>query len=394
MTEPAWLLDLEPASFKGVAFKVRTHSRTGGKRGPDNEYPQRDVPSPEDLGRLANRFTIEAFVIGDDYHQQAAQLIQALESGVGELTHPRWGPLQVLCRSYTESEDMAEQGLGSFSLSFIEDPGVAGIIITVSGEDAVDEDALAVKVAAKKAFVVNFSTNGFGGGVVDRALASLFGRVNAMQTAINSPIAGVLDDFDKVITLAQAILINALALVQTPGDLADALVELVEAIADLGSLVALTADRPASLTFGATPPTDPSEAQILANTDTLVDLVQRAALAELARQAVVAGFVVFDDAVELRDLVDDRLRVEEALDVTITEYEALVGTRVELVIDLTSKAESLVRLREITVLAMTSTLELAWSLYGDAERADEIGDRNKIVHGGFVPPGVYRVLAE
>jgi hypothetical protein len=38
---------------------------------------------------------------------------------------------------------------------------------------------------------------------------------------------------------------------------------------------------------------------------------------------------------------------------------------------------------------------MAWELYGDADRADEIADRNRetMPHPGFVKPGVYRVLA-
>ena len=90
---------------------------------------------------------------------------------------------------------IADQGLGSFNLAFVEDTGEAGLTISILGEDAVDTDAAATKVAAKAAFVATFATTGFGGSVVDRALADLTGRVNAVRSALVAPLAGVLGAF-------------------------------------------------------------------------------------------------------------------------------------------------------------------------------------------------------
>lgn len=39
-------------------------------------------------------------------------------------------------------------------------------------------------------------------------------------------------------------------------------------------------------------------------------------------------------------------------------------------------------------------LVIAYSLYADATRSDEITTRNRVVHSGFVPPQTLEVLAE
>ena len=43
--------NLRPASFRGVAFEVESHSESGGRRVELHEYPLRDTPYAEDLGK-------------------------------------------------------------------------------------------------------------------------------------------------------------------------------------------------------------------------------------------------------------------------------------------------------------------------------------------------------
>ena len=43
--------NLRPASFRGVAFEVGSHSESGGRRVELHEYPLRDAPYAEDLGK-------------------------------------------------------------------------------------------------------------------------------------------------------------------------------------------------------------------------------------------------------------------------------------------------------------------------------------------------------
>jgi prophage DNA circulation protein len=42
----------------------------------------------------------------------------------------------------------------------------------------------------------------------------------------------------------------------------------------------------------------------------------------------------------------------------------------------------------VEVRSTTSTIELAWRLYGDPTRCDEIAELNDLPHGGFVTAAV------
>lgn len=399
MSEPKWRRELRPASFRGVPFEVFAHTREGGQRGPDHEYPQSSRAAPEDLGSRVNRFSFEAFVIGPDYHDQAARLIAALESGAGELVHPRWGAFRAICRTWTESESLDDGGMARFSLAFTRDQSdVSGLSAVATAADAVQVVRVSLKTEIKNRFAERFTVTGqqiAAGSVFDRALVDVAQQTKRVRAAVSSPLSGVLADIDSLLVVLDEIDDTSATLVNSPSTLADKLVEAVEAVTEVSILRVLTDDRAENKLDGTTPPSDLTELQVLSNADALANVVQRTALVELAARAVDFPFVSFEDAVELRDDIDDRVRVEEGLDdVSYAEYYLLVDLRIELINDLTEKAASLATVRTITVDRMTSALELAWQLYGDASRAEEIIDRNRTPHGGFMAPGEYKVLSE
>ena len=87
---------LQPASFRGVAFKVLGVDGEFGRRNAVHEYPFRDKGWSEDLGRALRKIEVVGFLIGDDVLQQQESLIAACESpGDGQLVHPAFGTLRV-----------------------------------------------------------------------------------------------------------------------------------------------------------------------------------------------------------------------------------------------------------------------------------------------------------
>ena len=93
----AWRDNLVAASFRGAGFSVNgTDAPIAGRRVAVHEYPGRDEPFVEDLGRRTKRWEIEAFVVGDDYAIARDRLIEECDMpGAGELVHPYLGSLQV-----------------------------------------------------------------------------------------------------------------------------------------------------------------------------------------------------------------------------------------------------------------------------------------------------------
>lgn len=117
----SWKDNLVPASFRGAPFFYFDADQAGGRRLAEHQFPLRDTPFIEDLGRRARKYLIVAYVIGDDYFASRDTLIDALEAaGSGTLQHPYRGPLQVYAREYRVSERLEEGRMAVFEIEFIE----------------------------------------------------------------------------------------------------------------------------------------------------------------------------------------------------------------------------------------------------------------------------------
>ena len=122
MAEKKKLSDsLRPASFRGVPFQVESTELGAGRRTQLHEYPQRDKPYVEDLGRATRDLSFYGFVVGEDYVDQANSLLSALEeAGPGTLVHPWFGTLQVSLKEPARVSFDAALGVARFSMAFIE----------------------------------------------------------------------------------------------------------------------------------------------------------------------------------------------------------------------------------------------------------------------------------
>ena len=117
----AWKDRLRPASFKQAAFGVEAHSSAQGRRVVVHEYPGRDKPYVEDLGAKARGFTLRGFVVGKDYQQARDALLDAVNApGPGQLVHPYFGALRVVCTAVSVSESGEAGGMAVFDLTFVE----------------------------------------------------------------------------------------------------------------------------------------------------------------------------------------------------------------------------------------------------------------------------------
>lgn len=109
-------------SFKGVPFFCETSSLTFGRRTANHEFPQFDKPYSEDMGKLQDAIKLEAWVTGDDWEKQRDDLIKVCKQlGPGKLVHPDLGEMLVQVGSCTvdESKQTAARK-ATFSLVFYE----------------------------------------------------------------------------------------------------------------------------------------------------------------------------------------------------------------------------------------------------------------------------------
>ncbi|WP_338317914.1 DNA circularization N-terminal domain-containing protein, partial [Escherichia coli] len=117
-----WRDNLYDASFRGVPFSVESDEGVFGRRVQVHEYPNRDKPYTEDLGRATRRLTINAYLVGDDYAEQRDRLITAIETaGPGTLIHPQFGEMQgCIDGQVTVSHSGTEGRMCRVSFQFVE----------------------------------------------------------------------------------------------------------------------------------------------------------------------------------------------------------------------------------------------------------------------------------
>lgn len=87
-----WAMRLQPASWQGLPFAVRSSQVRRGRRVAVHEYPFRDTVWVEDLGRGVRMISFSGFLIGDDVYAQRDAMVAATETaGPGTLVHPSLG---------------------------------------------------------------------------------------------------------------------------------------------------------------------------------------------------------------------------------------------------------------------------------------------------------------
>lgn len=387
----AWTDNLRPATFRGVPFKVESHDASGGRRVVKHEFPLRDKPFTEDMGRKAKEFSIDAYVVGEDYMQARDALMRACdEAGSAELVHPYLGTLRVNCTGWTLRESKSEGRMARFALAFVE-----------SGEaefpsDAADPLAQA-DVAADEAelfsgewFAETFSIEGLPDFAVDDAQAMLTAAANGIggiARTINSVGSGGFGFIGTVDSFVSSLS----SLMRSPSLLASRFFGLVGGLSGLFDSP-LSAVRGHMSMFGygsdvtAFAVTTSTRQRQQDNRTAIVGMVRQAAVIEAARIAPSATYGTAEEAQSVRD------EIAGAIDAIMEDpatpdpvFASMQRLRTAVVRGVPPEAESLPNLVTLTPPATVPSLVLAYDTYEDAARADEIVTRNRIKYPGFVP---------
>lgn len=116
-----WRDALRPASFRGAGFFVQVGSRGGGRRTVLHEYPKRDDPYAEDMGRRAKEFPVLGYLLGNNYLTQRDALEVALDAeGPGLLVLPTRSDIQVQCVRFVTTEREQYGGYCEIEMTFVE----------------------------------------------------------------------------------------------------------------------------------------------------------------------------------------------------------------------------------------------------------------------------------
>lgn len=390
-------VELIGASFRGVPFLVETVERSGGRRVVVHEFPLRDAPFLEDLGRKALGYRVEGYVIGPDYLTQKATLQDALDGveGPGELVLPHYPTIRAICTVNGTRETKQDGGIATFSLEFSETPLQAPVpTIVVDSAAQVSTAADAAVTAAQADLEEKFSASN----LPPFALASAQTALTNASNALADTLGPVIEDTQELAAFTGQIALmvsEAAALVRAPADVftafRNAIVGLVSTIEAapfrvLGALIDAYSIDLGTLA-GATTATRQRE---LDNQVALIAALRRVVAIEAARIAPTVPYTSIDDATAARDSVADMLD-EQAEGAGDTAYTGLVdlAAAVRRHIPGGNAFASIVTVERKTTIP---SLLLAYQLYGSVDLEPDVVARNGIRHPGFCA-GTFRVLS-
>lgn len=394
----AWRDTLLKASFNGIEFKVQDHEATVGKRLVVNEYPLRELPYTENMGRKARRWSINGYLVGPSYTIARDALLVAAESNqVGQLVHPYLGRKTVEIEELRVRESQREGGYAELSFTFVE----AGAKTFPTASPLPNQLAVMraddLLTVAQTLFTGGIHVDGISEYVREaygESLGDIAGVFSAIQLAggINgqTTIGKINQAADWVANLAE-IAFPSQTLISDIAGVAGKLISLFGGVLDLGvgdKESGANFARFATFTTEKTTGTSVVASAINQNAETVERFVRTASVANETKALVARDFSYYEEAIEARASVLQR--VDDLLDSSQNddEYTALQSMRREIAAAVPENAETIPRLRNITIRQSEPALVVAYEQYGSTARADDIVNRNQLRHPGFVPGGV------
>ena len=412
---------LQPASFRGVPFEVEASGITVGRRTVVHEYPQRDRPYVEDMGRATRNITLQCFVVGSDYLEQAQALMHELEEpGPGTLIHPWLGEMEVTITSVSELQFDQGLGVASVTITATEAGDLEFPAVTADEDTEALEAADAVEKSAVDKFCEDFDLSTINDWV-DSALEG------SLLDALNFVSAG---DFGKLFDYAEGVANladKAMALLSTDPKIFAT--RLAGALGLSRWATTVSAWRGVAKSLKNLCKHDKLKARTKAYAErkgepmsdvTRQVMKSQAAIETLVRQLLIAQMVgvstlvatskdvsspdgeedtrtttrSYDEIVELRDelcqVLDDELLMEESDEM----YQPLDEARTAIFDVLTHKADALQHVVIVKPDDVFPAVVLAYDYHDDADRDLEIARRNSVEHEGFCPASELRVLSE
>lgn len=386
-----WREQYQAGKFRDAEFVTTDSGFSGGRRLAKHEYPKRDKPYVEDMGRKARQFTLTLFVLGDDYRDKRDRLTKALEDeGSGTLIHPYHGSMTVAVESFRVSESTREGGKAGFDVTFVEAGENTFPSVASDTSATVKTKSDSALVVLKDVFNNNFNVTQQPEFISTEA-TSILSDISAQLMSKITQFPTLPETTTNFLTDATQLSSNASVLISKPATLATSITSLFTNVNGLYSnpLNALNIYQ-RFFDYGETLPNVPAStlirSQQIANQTALTNLAEQTALIESARTASDIEFESFNDAVVVRDELDEKLDAQ-MLAADDETYRALDSVRVAMIRDISARSADLARTVSYTPKATLPALVVAHDLYGDALQETKIINRNKIRHPGFVTGG-------
>jgi prophage DNA circulation protein len=390
----SWRDELRPASFRGVAFETRGHDLSGGRRLARHEYPQRDEPYMEDLGKKAREYRVNAFVIGPDYMAARDALIDALEqTGPGELVHPFHGRVSVVAGEFGMRESTEDGGMAVFSLIFTASGKLAEPDVGIDAAAELEESQESAFDSIADDFASMFDLSGLPAWSLDD-----------IEATLNEYLS--LDTFKAIASDVSSFVSRVTELALKPLSFANSVIAMVRKLTDVSSILDMPY-MPVRSWRGQAVVAETATRGVVAQQQAAVNMLfHRAALVQETVNLRTAGDGAGDAGTAADGLVrlETREQVEAARQQVLEHFDvhdvtpglqrpspelaaALRAVQVNALVFLRRQSAALPQVYTLQLLEATPAIVLAYDLY-QFLRADEIVRRNAVRHPGFVPAGV------
>jgi prophage DNA circulation protein len=433
---------LQMAYFRGIPFKVQAAQTIKGRKVAVHDYPFRDGGWAEDLGRAQRIYSFTGYIIGDLAPAMQLLLDNAAEAkGPGLLIHPTIGAVRVTCLSCATSvrKDamrvievqwrFLEQGETIFPTALIATAvqvlTYAATAISAIGESlgrtAGPAAATGASAQGESVAVANsYAAKASGAAADPAALVSMaaglpvtmpgeyFGRYGAGNTKAALPDGTTVASLQGQLAAQRGAVVASAAITasaagglspSTAGALAAALAAMTEAaratMTDPADQVRVMlrlavfgyADNSGGIGLGG----------IMATVRNAVSAAaRRVALVSLAMASAAYQPASYEDAHRLRDMVADAIEVEMLAAADNGEdaaYGALKSLRVAVIQDLTTRGATLPTVITVRTASPLPSLVLAYRLYGDASRAEQLANAARAPHPAFLPTSIQALAA-
>jgi len=429
---------LLPASFRGVPFAVTESETAGGRRIALHQYPGRDKPWAEDMGRSARRFRFRGFVLDGDVkfaglpvELQRATLVQAIEKkGSGVLTHPTLGVLKVCVERASISEALDASNRSDIELEFIEQLFPGKDKLSTAANSLLGKIQKVASIALKAAAVIEgvaaiastlglnpFRSAATAGAriwqqqidrlagdatALTRLVAQMPGEFGRFNAGGNAGVVGVnTSPYSDTTTVGELIPIASAGRVAVQTATA-AFVAAVE-IADLSDAQGVPPAILAMIDALSGACADPADAirlmvsiiawslqsQAMSQAPALSVIIARAAAAALTDAVGQYQPASADDAsarIATLGPVLESLALQAADAGEDESFAALLDCRASIVEDLRARGATLPQVRTFTFGAPLPALAIAQNIYGDPGRADQLVTQVAPPHPLFLPP--------
>jgi len=444
----SWRDNLLPGSYKGIPFHVESHEYTSGRRTSpfyliDETEGKEKVkirPTVEDSGRETREFSLELYVIQNDapdrnYFTLRDSLINAFEEyGTGLLIHPYMGEVEcTVLDKYKMSEKWDEGGIARFSVTFIETV-IAEPRRTSESDNKIEDKKKEVDDIALDNLADNYEASGV---FQDNTATAIVGMMTKISENMYQILSSANSYVNEAISEMSSIIQTVDDIIDFPCDVGYAILNTVNKVSNVIGLGVETITggivggcsgviRNARELNGTSVPENMgiSTTRALITSmeynpveDVFVPEEQKGNIATVRNTfsvfCITTGCVVLihtefsnqEKLIEYMNLfttaIDEVLtRIgDETADIkTVDVFNAIQDMRNLFINEMLIKNTSIAKTNYYKVgPGTTSALQLAYELYGDLDRMQDIYNRNKaaIAHPGFLPGGErLKVLSE